>query len=62
MTFKKRQKEAARQEKMQEKAARRLQKKAEDATRVPGAGPAIETRPIELFTLPPEEREFVPEA
>lgn len=47
---------------MQEKAARRLQKKAEDATRVPGAGPAIETRPIELFTLPPEERELLPEA
>jgi len=55
-TSKKRQKEAARVEKLQEKAAKRLQKKAENADRIPGSGPEIETRPIEAFTLPEEER------
>ena len=57
-TFKKRQKESARMEKSQEKAAKRLQKKAENADRIPGSGPEIETEPIESFTLPPDERSF----
>lgn len=43
-------------EKSQDKAAKRLQKKQENAGRVRGAGPEIETAPIESFTLPPEER------
>ena len=45
-------------EKSQEKAAKRQQKKAENASRIPGSGPEIETEPIESFTLPPEERGF----
>jgi len=57
-TIKKRQKELARMEKSQEKAAKRLQKKNEVAGRIPGSGPEIETEPIESFTLPPEERPF----
>ena len=55
-TFKKRQKEFARMEKSQEKAAKRVQKKTDGTGREPGSGPEIETEPIESFTLPPEER------
>ena len=43
-------------EKSQEKAAKRVQRKIDNADRIPGAGPEIETEPIDSFTLPPDER------